>query len=280
MPNFFECFGLEFMRESEDTIVGVFNYVAQNGKPIIGYYGFPYFFSELGDVRLIIRTEIKEGKKEIELMGMDTHCAGSCIWTGRLSSVNINKKDADKLERRVVLNREDGSGMAVINIVNADVLPSFDEGEPVALQMIAFAVDVHYYANENQYADAQPTMRNGHKMLLAEGTVFPSGLLQNHNPDSKDFQKNDWMDDHVLIRGTVKEIQEGQFKLDDVEETPFLKITIETDFGPLQICHTVEQVPEEERANMKPGSIVSGVFVLSGNAAIYEYENGDRKSVV
>lgn len=274
MPNYFECFGLEFMRESEETMGGVFAYVAQNGHPITGYYGSPYLNTPMGDVEIIGRTEIKEDEKALELRGLDTHCGGPCVWRGRLSSMNVNKKDADKMERRVVLNREDGSGMAVVNVVNADVLPCFDEGEEITLQMIGLAVDVHYYADEDQYADAQPAMRNGHKMLLAEGGVFPSGLLRNHDPDSEDFEKNDWMDDHVLIRGTVKDIFWGTFELGDTKENLFLKTTIDTDFGPIQICHTIEQVPEAERTNIKPGSIISGIFVLSGDAAIYEYENG------
>ena len=49
---------------------------------------------------------------------------------------------------------------------------------------------------------------------------------------------------------------------------------MDTQFGELEFVHTYDQVPEEDRENIRVGAIVSGVFRLSGDAAIYEYENG------
>lgn len=45
-------------------------------------------------------------------------------------------------------------------------------------------------------------------------------------------------------------------------------------YGELEFDHSFDQVPEELRDNIKVGSIISGVCIISADAAIGEYENG------
>ena len=54
----------------------------------------------------------------------------------------------------------------------------------------------------------------------------------------------------------------------------YIRCIIGTQYGDLELVHTIDQVAEEQRCNIKAGAIVSGAFVLSGDAAIYEYEKG------
>lgn len=43
MPNYIENFGLDFLLEKDETTMGFMSYLAQNGKPIVGYYNCPTF---------------------------------------------------------------------------------------------------------------------------------------------------------------------------------------------------------------------------------------------
>ena len=45
-------------------------------------------------------------------------------------------------------------------------------------------------------------------------------------------------------------------------------------YGELEFDHSFDQVPEDLRDNIKVGSIISGVCMISADAAIGEYENG------
>ena len=275
MPSYLENFGLGFLAESEESIRGIMGYTAQNGKAIFGYYGMPYLQMGYGDPEMIARVVDDPETGDHILTGMDTHAAGPCIWKARISSANIDRKDADLLQKRIIVNKADGSGgMAVVNLINADVLPSFLEGELIEMQMIGLPVFVQYFQNENEYAEENRDAKTGKCFLLSDGMIFPSGLLQNHDPHGDHFEENEDDDDLVLVRGTVKKLYHGVFKLGEVQQNSYIRCIIDTEFGELELAHTFEQVEEACRGNIRVGAIVSCVCVLSGDVAIYDYENG------
>lgn len=275
MANYLEHLGLDFLVETEEQVRNLWGYVAENGKAIVGYRGYPYLNQHFGDAQIILRTLRNDEEKRFEVVGMDTHSSGNCVWDVLLSDINISRKDADEMERRCVVKRKsDGGGMAVVNIVNADVLPSFDEDEEVKLQMIAFPAYIEYFEDEDAYAESQPDGTGGRKWLLSDGTVMPAGLFRNRNPESEEFEKDEDLDDLMLIRGTVKKLYNGVFELGVEEHDAYIRCVIGTEHGDLEIVHTIDDVKEDQRDQIRVGATVNGVFVLSGDAAIYEYENG------
>ena len=274
MALYLENFGLGFMGESEESAMGLLAHVAREGKGIRGYYGLPYFNLHYGDVQMILRTKRREDGDGLETVELDTHAQGSAIWECCLSGINVDRKEGDALSRRVVIKRPDGSGMAVVTLVNADVLPSFLEGDTVKMQVVGFPELIRYFEDEDAYAEMQPSMEDGKKLLLSEGGIFPNGLLKNRDPDSPDFEADDHLDDIVNIRGTVKTFNYGKFTLNGESSDTFVFCNIDTDYGPLQLVHTIRQVEEKQRKNMKAGAVVDFYGLLSGDVAIYEYEKG------
>lgn len=275
MANYMKHLGLDFLMETEEDVRSLWGYIAQEGTAITGYYGSPYLNLHFGDAQLILRTIRNEDERRFEVAGMDTHASGNCVWDVYLSQMNIARKEADKMERRCVVKRKsDGGGLAVVNIVNADVLPSFDENAEVKLQMIAFPDFIEYFQDEEEYAAAQPESRSGEKWILADGSMLPAGLMRNRNPESDEFESDEDLDDLMWIRGTVKHLYSGVVKLGDEEHPAYLRCIIGTEHGDLEIVHTIDEVEEEQRANIRVGATVSGVFTLSGDVAIYEYEKG------
>ncbi len=275
MPLFLENFDLGFLRGSEETFGGFMRHIAQKGKAIVGYYGLPYFNLHYGDVQMILRTARQEDGSGLEVVDMDSHTSGRAVWEVRLSDASINRKDSDLLDRRVVVKHSDASsGMAVVSLVNADVLPSFMEDDLVKMQVVGFPELIQYFPDEDAYAQTQPALRNGSKFLLAEGAVFPSGLMRNRDPDSPEFESNEHLDDIVNIRGTVKALYHGRFEFNGESHDTFIRCIIDTDYGPLEIDHCLAQVDEAQRKNIRVGAIVNFYGTLSGDVAIYEYEKG------
>lgn len=119
-----------------------------------------------------------------------------------------------------------------------------------------------------------PRMQNGKLSLLAPGTILPTGLLNNRDPDSEHFNENEYHDNFMLVRGPVKRLYKGDFQLEGEGQDTYIRCIIDTEFGELELDHTYEQVPEKMRGNIRVGATVSCVCVLSGDVAIYEYENG------
>lgn len=273
--NMIECLGLDFLTEDEETFGNFVGAVCTEGKIISGYYGTPYLNREYGWAQFVARTEINEKEKRLEFTGLDTHLSGVTVWDMLLSEINLQPKDADPLSRRVVVKRaSDGGGMAVVNLVNADVLPSFLENDRVKMQMVAFPEEIHYYPDEDAYAEDQPSTPDGKKWLLADGSMLASGILSNHSPNNPDKDKDHYSDNYMLIRGTVKKIQAGIVKFEEEGFPSFISTIINTEHGDLEIAHTIDQVAEAERENLKVGATVWGVFVLSGDVAIHEYTEG------
>ena len=274
MANFIGKLGLEFLVGNEDQIRNLCSFIAQEGNKIVGYYGSPYLNHHLGQAQLILRTIRRDEERQIEIVGLDTHSSGSCVWDVLLSGINIARKDSDIMERRCIVQRKaDGGGMAVVNIVNADVLPSFDEGQEIKLQMIAFPSFIEYFKNEDAYIDAQME-KHGSNLHLADGALLPTGFMRNRDPESEGFEADEDLDDLTLIRGTVKELYHGVVECGNERHNAYLRCIIGTEFGDLEIVHTIEEVEEEQRGNLRVGAVVSGLFTLSGDAAIYAYTDG------
>lgn len=279
MPNFMENLGLNVFNENDDSFSGLLADVCTNGRAVEGYYGYPYLTHELGWAQFVARSRYNADTDRYEITGLDTHMSGITQWTVRLSDVNMNRDDSDVLEKRVVVkNKDDGTGMVVIDLVMADVLPSFLKNDLITVQVVGFPALIHYYKDEDAYAAEQQDGANGSKYLLADGSFFPAGIFMNHSVDSEDNSKNQFTDGYMLLRGTVKRLEPGTVTIGDGDEKksfhPFLTAVVGTQFGDLEIAHTLDQVDESEIENIKIGSLVFGVFSISGDVAIGEYENG------
>lgn len=164
--------------------------------------------------------------------------------------------------------------MLPVEIINADVLPSLLEDEQVQLQMIAFPMDFHYYADDEAYAADQPADDFGKKWMIGEGALFPSGFLSNHKVDRSEEDQNDELDLIIQFNARVNRVMWGVVELGGQKTRSFVYCNAETEYGPLDFVHAYDQVPEEERALMKEGSIIAGACILSGDAVIYDYEDG------
>ena len=86
--------------------------------------------------------------------------------------------------------------------------------------------------------------------------------MRNHDPENPEAERNGDIDDLTLIRGTVKTIYWGTTKFGEQKYDLYIRCIIETQFGDLELIHTIEQVAEEQRMYIKPGCVVSGVFVF------------------
>ena len=278
MPMFLENFGIEFFREDEETFDGLLGYLTQNGKAIKGYYGYPSLFNKQGDIDMYIKTIEEDGK--LVVAGLDTHCTGPHVWTMAATSFNLTPKDALPTERLVAFQRaDDRGGLVPIHLINADVLPSFRDGDIIKMQMTALPLEIKYYATEEEYAEDQLTGKDGKKWMTATGTFFSVQMLYNHRAEKTDDEEVDYStDDIVLFTAKVKKVYHGNFTFGENTGHSFIRCVAETENGDIIFAHTAEQVEDRFRDNIQEGAIISGICVLSGDVAIYEYENGIVKT--
>ncbi len=271
------CLGIEHLIENEDATLGLISYILHNGKPIAGYSNGPYIFHSLGYAEFSARTIINHESKQIEFTGMDVHCSGPCSWEMRIAH-DVTPSDWEPTRRRLICkDAKDGSGMIVINVVRADVLPSFVEDAPIRLQLVAFPLSIELFESETAYADAQPAFNSlGKKFLMGDGSLFPIGFMNRcsvkepGSPVSEDTSS----DDVMLIRGKIKALAPGKVIINDQEIQPFIDGIIETIHGDLEVVFTFNQIAEAQQRLLKPGTVLSATVILSGDAAIKDYVGG------
>lgn len=283
MANFFENMDMGFVWDfDEDDFRALMALICSDGNPITGYYGLPYINYHFNSAQVILQTQLND-TGSLEIAQIDTHVSGSCVWKLRISGFDIEPDDALKTSKQCVLSSiEDNSGMLVVNIVNADVLPSYMEGDEITVQMVAYAENVDYFASEEEYRESCSKDDKGTTGGLASGAVFPMGILVNHRVKEgeeeiacaeDDVFTPQYSDSLMLVKGEVKAFRKGHIFKD--EQGPgFVRCIIDTHFGELEIVHSIRDVNKSQLENLRTGAIVSAVVYLSGDVAIYEYENG------
>lgn len=274
MANMLENYGLAFFAENEESLLGLMAHIAEQGKAVAGYYGSPYLFHPMGDVEFWIRTE-KRPDGGFTATGFDTHCGGRCVWDMIHTGIDITPKDESKLTRTIMFQRKNSQGgMLPISLIGADILPSFLKGDKITMQVMALPLKINYYENEDAYIAAQPEDKNGKKWLVANGSMLALDFLYNHTPGRYEPQKEYETDQYVQFVATVKALYHGTFELNGESHHTFIRCVAQTEYGELEFDHSIDQVPQELRCNIKEGAVISGVCILSGDVVIHEHEKG------
>lgn len=241
MALFLENLSLDLVAQTEKEFMGLIAYIAEKGNGIVGYTGNPYINYHYGGAQLVLTTKMNEEEKKLEVVGLDTHADSTSVWTVAISGVlSPDEGKVESAKRLLVRRNQDGMGMVVINVVNADVLPSFLEDDVYNFQMIAFPSSIDYYATEEDYYNSLEKDELGRTFGIDDGVVFPSGFMKNRDPENEDYGKNNWMDDYSLIRGTVKKLYYGKIEVNGQEFNGYVRCIIDTKFGELEINHSFD----------------------------------------
>lgn len=271
MAIFLENIGLGFFEE-EESILGLFKMSAAQGRAILGYNDTSYIHYVMDDAQLTTIAQLNEQKKTMNILRTDTHSLGNAIWKVRVVSVLEDEEDTHY--KKIMVKNHNGRGMAVVNVIGSEVLPSYLPDEEITMQMVAFPINVQYFQDEEDYASIYPTGANGGKLMIGEGMVFPYGLLDNEEEENRHV-------DLVSVWGKIKGVYKAitKFEGHEKDECPhFIRCVIETQFGDLDIVHAWEVLGENNNLDhIKPGCICAVQAVLSGDVSIYEYENGILK---
>lgn len=269
MANFSNYFGFCFTEKNKHLLEDFIKMIAINGKHIYGYHGHPYSNFYFEDAKFVLRMLVDKEKGELGTLGTDNQTTGNSIWNVKVSIMDVNPKDADILQKRCAVTKIDGNGLAIVNIINADILPNFLPETELKLQMTAFPIHIEYFQNEEQYRENF----DANERLFADGTVSPA-LFLNRNIDDSELIERSVIDSINYVKGKVIAIDNKEVKIDDKLLDKYLSVIVDTDFGELEIMQPTDSLKDEQKEKIKIGATVYGLFYLSGDAAISEYKDG------
>jgi len=231
----FENLGLTDLVARPEDALRLTGLVMSEGQRVRGYRG-DYHRCYLGDGIVIVRTMPDLETGEGQVLGMDVHAVSDCVWECRVEK-DVTGEGADPLSRKVLVEVPGCSGSAVVDVLCADVLMSYEPGQLLRLNMAAFPQRV-------VYSDAPAK-----SVLEAQ-------------------------DSTVLLEGVVRDVKVGKTTMGLEPMTQYISTTVATPMGDLELCHLASAVAEDQKDFVRVGATVSALCALSGDAAIGKYTAG------
>lgn len=266
-----KCLGLESLIADEGSRYALMESIRKQGRAVRGYSGGPTYNLALGFPEFM--ASFKPGSRR--LTGIDAHCAGLTVWDVRLHK-DITPFDWPSAKRRLVCELPGMVHPLVVKALNADVLPSYVRGDSLRLQLVAFPLSIEVFKDWAAYAAAV-----GEEGLKRGGIYQPGGLLPIGLLDSLAAKQGKPVpegardqEELMLLAGEIKALYHGRFRMGDEELSPYIEGVLATRHGDVQVAFTLEQVPGDMRPLLGPGAVLSCNCLLSGDAAILEYEQG------
>lgn len=274
MGLFFRNFGVEF--HDQDQYNGMIQNAVSNGRSLCTYnIGERYINYEYGRIQLSFRVVDRNGCDVVA--STDMQGSSNSIWTVRVSNPCMSDRDYNRSVRKIWIKHiDDGRGMAVVNVINPDILPSYAVDEILTLQISALPISIEYFSTQEEYRDtitsrwAAVQSSDEYLDLPAPGVMEATGYLDRQDEQHSHNQEHPMDDDIMLFSATVKTIK----KLFLTDEIWYYVVTVDTEFGELEIIHSEVQVPREERHNIVPGATIHCGCHLVADPAIDEYEHG------
>ena len=122
MANMLESYGLDFLSEDEESMMGTLGYTVQNGRAFTSYHEAPYFYMSMGRVEFWAST-VKDKDGKLSVSEFHTHCGGNHIWEMICSDIDLTPEASSETERILMMyGNKDETGMVPVDIFNADVL--------------------------------------------------------------------------------------------------------------------------------------------------------------
>lgn len=215
------------------------------------------------------------------MQDISTHCSGIAVWKFRV--IDELSENYDECDKQLLVRRTDGGGMAVVNVLNNDVLPSYEPDTVIEAQVIGFPESITYYTDEAEFENSVVAQRNGEAIIPREGMVVPVGMLvdSDSSDDTDSLQRN-----IVNVHGKIKKLRRGEVNLEDIvnnEDTkkvfyPMVCCVIDTEYGELEIVHTSKMLDETQLKKIKVGAVVDFYGIISADAAIDDYEKSFVKN--
>ena len=252
--NFMNIIGLDTLCADEGIFERLMEQVCERGKLFRGYLG-NYIYCNIGQAEHIAHL-LPEGEVN-HFVGYSTHVMGNYFWNLQVAQEGVLEEDTDPLSKCVYFHKGSEEKYIPVRLVHADVLPCLTPGESIAMQVTAFPVNIRYYADEDHCELDKKMSFMGKPMRIA------SGNFRYFNPES----------DTSFIKGIVKDVEEC-YSFTPQGKVTFLKVVIETEYGDMPLCHSVDMVDEVERCHIKKGACLTTDCVISADVAVGKYQNG------
>ncbi len=257
----------KFAFEMEDKLYGnVCTLFAQQAKNIVrkpdsDIVTFNYYPQKPDRLQFVVDGIAADNS--VSIGNAKVHHASEDVWKLKIVT------PINECESSYIATRPDGNGLIAVRFVNEQVLDSIEENSIIEAQMVAFALDINIYKDENAYHQSQ-----GEKLLMADGLVVATDFLVNNSAKltyEERANREHGLDNLVDICGTVTNCFKFPLRMFDMDMNSYYIANVVTDFGQIKIVIPRPMFPKDIHGFFA-GNVIVGKAILSGDVCIYDYD--------
>ena len=276
-----DCMDLQYLVENEKASRELLRMAEEKGRQVPAYSGV-YCNLHFNSVQVIAGGVMDPETGTLDLRTGHVHNAGTSLWRCRVLR-DITPEGSSELDRRLLVEPVSGrKDFTVVDVMNADILPSYAPGEVIEMQTVAKTHKVLFFPDrescirsEEEWRMVLPRMERTSKPLR-EGCPIPLGFLSSDAPDKGG---KGWIvpaaekDSLVYLKGTV--LSRSWFDVDvpgpygkEIQKRVFT-CKIGTDFGKLQLI-----LRRDQYHLAVAGTTIAAFCTIQGDVMIGDYDYG------
>lgn len=251
MGTVFENIGFNIKDESD--VYRLSDFVLNSGSVLPVESGAYAVWSDKSGAEIWERVSLDHEAKSVDLLNIDPHFNGSTVWNLEYMREFESERD-DILDCKALLKRPDTEQTFCARVMGAFAIPDFSPDMAYEFQVSMIPHGVSFFKNELEMRKAL------NDETTALGVLAPVGMY------SRMLAGDDLTGFDILMTRVAARITSGDVRFMIADNTPmgeFLHLTLDTNFGPLDVAVSQNHYETKELPDLVSGeyiAVVSGII--------------------
>ena len=245
MATVFENIGFNIKDESDAYRLA--DFVLNSGSILPVDEGAYAIFSDKSGAEIWERVRLDHKTKSVELLNLDPHYNGSTVW--KLEYIrDFSAERDDILDCKALLKKPDSEQTFCARIMGALAISDFAPDREYEFQVSMIPHSISFFKDELEMR------KQLNDETTALGALAPVGMY------SRMLAGDDMLSTDLLITRVAAEIISGDVRFMIADKTPvgeFLHITVDTQFGPLDVAVSQNQYETKDLPDLASGGFIA-----------------------
>lgn len=225
-------------------------------------------------IKLVVETsKNKEGKLNID--GFKFHHLSNQEWEFKIVT------PIKSFPNTYIVKRSNNTGSSCIRLVNEEIIgKELKPGTTIKGQVCGIVMSADIFKNEDAYREKVPVDKKGNKTVMNDGYLIPFNLITNNDAKLSEEERNkrDHRRDNLLtFKSKLKNVEEVEISMFDMEIPNYYKATIDTTDGELDII-IPRPIVNKYKERLTNGNTIIGELLLSCDLCIGKYTDKVEKN--
>ena len=254
-----------------------FKYLLMNSKEKIDTKErryLQYYPQKEKAIKLVVETsKNKEGKLNID--GFKFHHLSNQEWEFKIVT------PIKSFPNTYIVKRSNNTGSSCIRLINEEIIgKELKPGTTIKGQVCGIVMSADIFKNEDAYREKVPVDKKGNKTVMNDGYLIPFNLINNNDAKLSEEERNkrDHRRDNLLtFKSKLKNVEEIEISMFDIEIPSYYKATIDTTDGELDII-IPRPIVNKYKEKLTNGNTIIGELLLSCDLCIGKYTDKVEKN--